>query len=212
MRGALGGRVSTEGDLDVFKFLKTGASVAAALAVLALTLMLAGCGDSAADKTKDAAKSEDAAFLVASVALNENAIEMSKLVAKRGESKALKTFAATVVGHRTEELAEIKKYAGQVDADTGAAPTEEQLETLGWSEKDIYLDADAEELDKASDANFDAVYLKLLLENNDGAIRVARPQVIKGGADEIVTLAQKLISARSLEIEEAEQQQRRLAR
>lgn len=191
------------------RFLTTASTV---IVLLAVGVLAAGCGESENEKAVAGAKDVDRAYVAASIALNERAAEMSKLVAERAQSKALKPFAAGVAGARVSETTKLKEYADALGVDTDAAITDDLLKPLGWTERDIYLDADVDELERADDADFDAVYLKLLLENCDGSIRVARPQVIKGGSDDLVAQAQKQISARSLEIEKAEKLQRRLAR
>lgn len=183
-------------------------ALAAALALSAIAA--SGCGDSAAEKDLKSAKALDRAFLVASITLNERAIELSKLVPKHGDSKVLKTFAATVEGDRTKELVELRRYATELGVDTNAAVTDEVLKPLSWKRKDLYLDGDVSKLEKSDGATFDDLYLKLLLQNIDGSIRAARPQVTYGGSKQLVELAQKLISARSLENEQAKKIQRRL--
>lgn len=177
------------------------------MAVAAAALLVSGCGESQADKDRKTAKPIDKAFVTVSIMLNERGAELAQTLRKETRSPMMKMITASMIKSRNDELERLKKLAAQIGADAeGDTPTAGDLKALGWSAADLHLDANAEALNKLGAT--DAAFLRLMEQNGEGAMRAARPEIVKSALKPGVDLARDIISNRSLEQDELDQQKK----
>jgi len=171
----------------------TGAAV-----ILAVALATAAIANTALGATRTAGKAPfDRAFIDAMVPHHRSAIEMARVAKKEGlKQPELLKIANAIIATQGKEIAQMIAWrkawygSGRIDPD-GAAE-------LGLSEKEMGVDHDAGELRRTDD--LDATFATLMLGHHQGAVRMSRLALKRGGHAELKQLARRIIATQSREI------------
>ena len=175
--------------------------VACLAALVGLGSSLAGCGQDAAGAPPPPHNPGDVAFLHAMVPHHEHGIEMAKLAEHKGSAPHVKDLAHRIVLAQEHENVEMRKHLQEFGA-TGKGPVKPTV-TLAAEARVMH------DLEKAPPAEFDKKFLEHMMDHHVSAIHLAEIEIAAGQHPAVKHLAE---SMKALQIKEAEEMQRELAK
>lgn len=180
-----------------------------AAAIVALT---AGCGDheSAMDHTAtqsaDSAQynDQDISFAQGMIPHHQQAVDMSKLAAEKATDAKVKDLAARI---EAAQGPEIEQLTGMLDewGATAAHPSTSDMPGMdhgGMSGEGMMTDEEMAQLDGATGADFDRLWVRLMIKHHEGAVAMAKTELERGKNADAKALAQTIIDAQEAEITE----------
>ncbi|MEJ2851804.1 MULTISPECIES: DUF305 domain-containing protein [unclassified Saccharothrix] len=189
--------------------------VGAALAVLTTGLVLAGCGSetgsghdmSTMQSTTSAAATQsgdrndaDVTFARGMIPHHIGALDMAKLVEGRTSNPKVLDLAARIEKAQDPEIkimtGWLKNWGAEVPATTGMP---------GMDHGDAGHGTDSAELEKlkhAKDAEFDTLFLVMMIKHHQGAIDMSNTELQQGRNAEAKELAQRIVDGQQAEIDE----------
>lgn len=202
-------------------FLGTG------IVVTATALILAGCGGgddstgsmdmgrgTAAPTSAPAQAANhneaDIAFVREMIQHHQQAIDMAKLVPARSTNDQVKGLASRIERAQEPEIQQMRGWLGQWAASTSAMPSMSTPSTSvpgmdHSSMPGMMADADMRKLEQAGGAEFDRMWLQMMVQHHQGAVEMARTEVVKGSNADAKALAQRIIDDQTAEINEMQQ-------
>jgi uncharacterized protein (DUF305 family) len=172
----------------------------ASAAVVAATLIIAGCGESSSGDSgsSTAGNGADRAFVADMVPHHQSAIAMAKIAEQRGKSSFVKQLAANIVKTQAAEIATLRA------ADKRLAAAGVKAGSLGVARDKMGMDHDPAMLKTAKP--FDAEFMKMMIPHHQGAVEMAGAELKKGADPQLKALAQRIISAQQREIADMRKQ------
>ena len=163
------------------------------LATVALALGACGGDDEGAATTAATGNGADLAFASEMVPHHESAIDMAKVAERQGESQFVKDLAADIVAAQESEI-------------TTLTAAKRELEQAGVKQSDLGVPAHemGMEMDSAmleGAKPFDKAFIDMMVPHHQGAIRMARAEIAKGGDEDLKRLAQEIVDGQAQEIE-----------
>jgi uncharacterized protein (DUF305 family) len=199
----------------------------AALTATAVTaaLVLAACGndsDSAssghqgdssasssasADATTAAHNAQDVSFAQGMIPHHQQALEMAKLAADRASSAEVKDLAARIEKAQDPEIQTmsgwLKSWGKDVTTSDSSMESMPGMEHSAHSDMPGMMDSkDMAKLEKASGADFDTMFLTMMIEHHKGAIEMATTEKDKGKYGPATSMSDGIITAQTAEITE----------
>jgi uncharacterized protein (DUF305 family) len=187
-----------------------------ALAVLTTGLVLAGCssndmgnmGSMSSPTTSGSAAAApagqhneaDVAFTQGMIPHHEGAIEMAKLVQGRTTNAKIVELASRIEKAQDPEIVTMKGWlkAWGAEAASGSMPGMNH----GSSMPGMTDPQEMAKLEQAKNADFDKVFLDMMIKHHQGAIDMANTEVKNGSSAEAKKLAQQIIESQQAEITE----------
>ena len=161
-----------------------------ALAIVALAVVAAGCGE---DEKQSAAGNEtDRAFASDMVPHHEGAIEMAELALRRAEHPEVKRLASSIIRAQRAEIAVLRVIAAelqQADVPVG---------DLGHEEHDLTMAGDVHTLE-ATD-RFDRTFIEMMVPHHESAVLMAEVEQRSGQNPRLRRMANEIIDAQRREI------------
>jgi uncharacterized protein (DUF305 family) len=195
--------------------------------VVAAPVVLAACGgdDSATGSTTTAQaasgtpttappsggavhNSIDVAFAQGMIPHHAQAVEMSELAATNTSDPEVQALATEIIAAQGPEIALMTEWLtawGAEVPDPGASMDENMELAGGMMMSGMISDADLDRLRSARDAEFDRLYLELMIQHHEGAIEMAQQELDGGDSPEATALAQRIIDTQQAEITRMEQ-------
>ena len=185
-------------------------SIRRAIGALAMVLVgavgLAACGG-AEDGPGDAAENDhnnaDVAFAQGMIPHHEQAIEMARLAAARASSREVKALAADIEAAQDPEIETMTGWLEDWDEDVpsdGSMAGMDHGDMSGDQMPGMMSDDDMKRLEAGSGAEFDQLFLTMMIEHHEGAIEMARTERSEGEYAEAVDLAKKIEVDQTAEI------------
>lgn len=174
-------------------------SVRRALIALGLlaTLTLAGCaGGGSADKTFNDA---DIAFASEMIPHHQQAVEMAALAETRAQSAEVKDLAARIKGAQDPE---IRQMTAMLESWGEEAPSADGGHGGHGSMPGMMTDDEMSGLMGAQGAQFDRMFLEMMIRHHEGAIEMARTEIADGADPEAKKLAETIARVQQQEIDE----------
>ena len=185
---------------------------------VAAGLVLAGCGNKtdgpeAGPKSNQASphNKADVEFAQQMIPHHEQALDMAKLAPTRAESEEVKDLAAdieaaqdpeiqTMTGWLHEWEEEVPSEVGGHTMDENSMKDEDSMMDEGSMDEGMMSDDDMAELEKATGAAFDRMFLTMMIEHHEGAITMAKDEQRDGKNVDAIELARQIESAQTAEI------------
>lgn len=150
--------------------------------------------------TQEAAEHNDADVEFAQMMIphHEQAVEMAQLAATRADSEDVKGIASRIEAAQSPEI----------DGMTGwLAAWGEEVEPMGGMDDEgsgMMSESEMTDLEAASGAEFDRMFLEMMVAHHTGAIEMAEAEIADGQFTDAVALAEAIKSAQEAEIAEME--------
>lgn len=172
----------------------------ALLTIISLSLLIAACGGDDEEGTeKPAGNATEQAFLEGMVPHHLSAVEMAEIARKRGEHQEVKRLASGIISTQSAEISQMRRIHRRLFR-SELQPDEKAHERLGVAAHESGMDADLADLRSADP--FDREFIDMMIPHHQGAIRQARAVLAKADDEEVMRLAEGIVSAQSREIEQ----------
>lgn len=166
------------------------------LAALTAVVLLSACGSSS--DHNDA----DVAFAQKMVPHHEQAIEMSRLVAGADAGPDVRELAAQIAKAQGPEIKTMKSWLKKWDAAASEDHGDMNMEHgSGSGDEGMMSKEQMADLDQATRAEFDRLWLTLMIEHHEGAITMAEREMRDGTNAEAIDLAKKIVDGQAAEID-----------
>lgn len=173
-------------------------------AILAAALLtLAACGGEDDGDTSAGHNDADVTFAQQMIPHHRQAIEMAKLAETRAESQDVKDLAADIEAAQGPEIETMTGWLesweedvpdeGTSDMDHGDMSSDEMTGMM--SEEDMT------NLETASGAEFDQMFLTMMIEHHEGAIEMAKTEQVDGDFPDATAMAEDIETAQAEEIQ-----------
>jgi uncharacterized protein (DUF305 family) len=180
--------------------------------LLAVALAVAGCGSNAASKTaptdamtnattaaKGTFNGADVEFAQQMIPHHEQAVEMAQLAldAKAGANAKVRDLATRIKGAQDPEIKLMTGWLAAWGEPKTAAAGHNMSEADGMMSADVMA-----ALAKATGTGFDRMWLTMMIEHHQGAIKMAQDEKTQGSNPDALALAGEIVAAQQAEIAE----------
>lgn len=167
-----------------------------ALAVSLSLIGLAGCSDGKNDAAKDFNKA-DVSFAQEMILHHRQATEMAGLAKDRTNSEEVLDLAAQIIKSQQPEIDLMSDWLKMWDKE---APRGSDMSGMGESMSEMMSDSDMSKLEGSADADFDQMFLTMMIAHHRGAIEMAEVEQDKGSFDNAIMLARQIQKEQAAEI------------
>jgi uncharacterized protein (DUF305 family) len=187
------------------------------ISAAAIVALAAGCGggddagsgmnheSSASSTTSTSAAAEhndqDIAFAQGMVPHHQQAIDMAKMAAEKGTDPKVKDLASRVQNAQDPEIQQLNGMLERWGAPTTGSSMP-GMDHGGMSGEGMMTDEQMQQLEQATGADFDRMWLTMMIEHHQGAVAMAKTEVEQGSDADATALAQEIIDAQEAEITE----------
>lgn len=178
-----------------------------AFAVVA-ALTVAGCGsdtdfndstDSSGAQFNDA----DVTFAQSMIPHHEQAVEMATMAQERASGTEVKQFAEKIEAAQGPEIDTMTRWLEDWGQEV-SPDSEGEMDHSDGDMSGMMSDADMESLGTASGAEFDQMFLEMMIEHHTGAIEMAKTEQQDGENPDAIALAEKIEADQTAEIAQME--------
>ncbi len=177
-------------------------------AALGLTLILGAACSSDDDSTVDASSEPngeasaahndaDVEFAQMMIPHHEQAVEMAQLAPDRADSADVQDLAMRIEEAQAPEIEQMEGWLADWDEEAGGG-----MEMGGGS--GMMSDQEMTDLEGASGAEFDRLFLEAMLAHHTGAVEMAETEIDEGEFPDALALAEAIKSTQETEIAEME--------
>ena len=145
----------------------------------------------------------DVAFAQGMIPHHAQAVEMSELAATNTSNPEVQALATEIIAAQGPEIELMTEWltAWGAEVPDPEASMDENMEMAGGMMMSGMISySDFEKLRAARDAEFDRLYLELMILHHEGAIEMAQQELDGGDSPEAKELAQRIIDAQQAEI------------
>lgn len=145
----------------------------------------------------------DIAFSAEMIQHHRQAIEMAELAFSRASSREVKDLATKIEGAQDPE---IKKMSGWLTSWGEAVPEDmaDMEHDTSSAMPGMMSGDDMTKLEQASGAEFDTMFLELMVQHHEGAVEMAKTERANGKYGPATQLADDVVTAQTAEIEQME--------
>lgn len=197
--------------------------LALAVTGLALAATLAACGTSSDDvgttgmndgsssSSSVTGQAADVAFAQLMIPHHTQAIEMADLALKYGTSVEVKTLATQIKGAQDPEIAQMTQWLDgwnaplQMPGSDGSGMNHSGMDMGGMSASGIMSDEELNALGQARGADFDRMWLQMMIAHHQGAIAMAEQVLATTTDEQVKALAQDVVAGQTTEIDTMQQ-------
>ncbi|WP_436499684.1 DUF305 domain-containing protein [Actinokineospora sp. HUAS TT18] len=183
-----------------------------AVVVFAVAALASACGDdampgmqhetttaSSAAGSQNEHNDQDITFAQDMIPHHAQAIDMAKLVATRSTNQQVVDLANQVENAQDPEIKQMRAWLGEWGAPS-TAPSPSHGGDHG-SMPGMMSSEEMTKLESLSGAEFDRVWLGMMIRHHQGAVEMAETELAKGRSDEAKALAQRIIDTQRGEID-----------
>jgi len=179
---------------------------------LGLTLILgAACSsddDASSESNGDASAAHndaDVEFAQMMIPHHDQAVEMAQLAPDRAESTEVKDLAMRIKEAQAPEIDQMEGWLADWDEEAGGDMGEmDDSESMDHSGSGMMSDQEMTDLEDASGAEFDRLFLEMMLAHHTGAVEMAETEIDEGEFPDALALAEGIKSTQEAEIAEME--------
>ena len=141
----------------------------------------------------------DVSFSKEMIQHHRQAVDMAELAASRASSQEVKELATKIKGAQDPE---IKTMSGWLTSWGEEVPEDMSGMDMSSSMPGMMSSEDMDKLEKASGAEFDKMFLEMMVKHHEGAVTMAKTEKSDGKYGPAVKLADDVITAQTAEIKE----------
>jgi uncharacterized protein (DUF305 family) len=175
------------------------------IAAIGLTAVLgAACSSDdpstvdAGDTTSTDHNDADVVFAQQMIPHHSQALEMAQLAADRAEDPQVKDLGARIEGAQEPEIEQMQAW---LEA-WGEDPASEAMDGMEHGDAGMMTDDDMARLEAAAGAEFDAMFLEMMIQHHSGAVDMAETEIADGRFPEAIELATAIKQAQEAEIDQ----------
>jgi uncharacterized protein (DUF305 family) len=152
---------------------------------------------STADSAGQAKHNEqDIAFAQGMIPHHQQAVDMAAMAAEKATHPTVKDLAGRIQGAQDPE---IQQLTGMLDGWGASMPG---MDHGGMSGEGMMTDEDMRQLGQATGADFDRMWVRMMIEHHEGAVAMAKTELEQGENADAKALAQRIADAQEAEITE----------
>jgi len=165
--------------------------------------LLVGCSESSSENSSNTAKfsNTDRMFAEMMIPHHEQAIEMSELALINSESPEIVALARKIKAAQAPEIEQMKLWIDSEESGSHMGHGSESEDHSGHGMMGMLDEGQMSELERATDEEFDRLFLKGMIAHHEGAIDMA-DMVVDSDNAEAAALGRAIIDSQSAEIEE----------
>lgn len=162
------------------------------------SIFLLGCSNGSAVSENSAWNKADEKFVQQMIPHHEQAVVMSEMVNKIAVSPELANLASKIIKAQAAEIEQMQSFLNEwkVESDTHAGHKMSGDEGHG-----MMTDEELDTLKNSSGADFEKMWLTMMLAHHNGAVKMAETVIADGKDTRVKTLAQSIVSAQKKEID-----------
>lgn len=178
-------------------------------------VLAAGCTDAAENEATDPAtdptateesfNTTDVEFAQQMIPHHAQAVQMAQLAPEQGASPELLDLASEIKAAQQPEIdqltAMLERWGHDVPSTDGGAHAGHVSDDMAG----MMSEADMAQLGESTGAEFDEMWLTMMIEHHEGAVTMAETELAAGAATGPQALAQEIIDAQQAEIDDMEQ-------
>lgn len=179
----------------------------------AVGLLFAGCGDDDANDggagtaaetsaTQAEFNEADVEFAQGMIPHHAQAVEMAEMVPEQGITQELIGLADAIEGAQQPEIDQLTTMLERWGEDV---PSTDMGEHGSMEMEGMMSMEDMDALGAATGAQFEQMWLTMMIEHHEGAVTMAETEIAEGQDTEAQELAQEIIDAQQTEITQMEQ-------
>ncbi|TPQ19937.1 DUF305 domain-containing protein [Streptomyces sporangiiformans] len=192
---------------------RTGLAATAGVAALVLAACGGGghdmgsMGSDSSPSTPASAKAgnhndADVSFATDMIQHHRQAVEMADLAASRASSQEVKDLATKIEGAQDPEIKTMSGWLTSWDEEVPADMSGMEGHDMSSGMPGMMSSEDMDKLEEASGAEFDKMFLEMMVKHHEGAITMAKTEKANGEYGPAVKLADDVITAQTAEIEQ----------
>lgn len=176
----------------------------AALVILLIAALVTTACSSENESTasgNDDHNSADVTFATGMIPHHQQAIEMSDMALEQAQDPKLKELAQQIKDAQQPEIDQLTEWLTTWDepvpSDSGGHS--------GHDMSGMMSAEDMQMLEQANGAEFDTMWLEMMIEHHKGAVEMAEIEKSEGAYPEAITMAEEIIKSQQAEIDEMQQ-------
>jgi uncharacterized protein (DUF305 family) len=142
---------------------------------------------------------QDITFAQGMIPHHQQAVDMAEMAARRATDPKVKDLASRIESAQDPEIQQLTGMLGQWGVST--EPSMPGMDHGGMSGDGMMTDEEMQQLEQAG-ADFDRLWVQMMIKHHQGAVVMARTEVDKGKNADAKALAQKIVDAQEAEITE----------
>lgn len=168
-----------------------------AVAIVALALVVSGCGSDSSDKSADTSMSEmsgnqvDSMFVAGMIPHHQAAVDMAELGVKQGERPEIKEMSKNIITAQNAEIEQMQQLETKLPTTSDSMMNEKDMAAMM---------GDVDALKDAKD--FDKAFIDAMIPHHQSAIMMAKKQIAQGKNPEVLKIAKAVVAAQTKEIAE----------
>ncbi|MHB1213031.1 MAG: DUF305 domain-containing protein [Candidatus Nanopelagicales bacterium] len=195
---------------------RTTRALALATAALAGVALLAACGSSTTDAqpapsvpasqgaVADGAAA-DVAFAQLMIPHHAQAVQMADLALQQGTSPDVLSLAGQIKAAQGPEIELMRSWLAAWGAPEQMASGDMSMDMGGVNASGMMTDEDMNALMGAAGADFDRMWLQMMIAHHQGAVQMAQQVLTQSTNPEVVALATDIVDGQTAEIETMQQ-------
>ncbi|GAA3500919.1 DUF305 domain-containing protein [Streptomyces prasinosporus] len=145
---------------------------------------------------------QDISFAKEMIQHHRQAVEMADLAADRASSQEVKDLATKIKGAQDPEIKTMSGWLTSWGEEVPADMSGMEGHDMSSGMPGMMSSEDMDKLEKASGAEFDKMFLEMMVKHHEGAVEMANTQKAEGKYGPAVKLADAVITAQTAEIEQ----------
>ena len=181
------------------------------LATLAVALLtsatLAACGSDADTASGQTHNQADITFAQDMIPHHQQAVQMARMAETQASSPEVKSLAKRIEAAQGPEIDTMQSWLDQWGASEESDDSMPGMDhgdggSMGDGMPGMMSDADMQQLGKARGADFDSMFLTMMIAHHEGAIEMAKTEQAEGSSPDARALAEQIEKAQTAEIAE----------
>jgi len=144
----------------------------------------------------------DVSFATEMIQHHRQAVEMAELADSRASSQEVKGLAAKIKGAQDPEIKTMSGWLTAWGEEVPADMSGMEGHDMSSGMPGMMSSEDMDNLEKGSGAEFDKMFLEMMVEHHEGAVSMAKTEKANGEYGPAVKLADDVITAQTAEIEQ----------
>ena len=149
---------------------------------------------------------QDITFAQGMIPHHQQAIDMAEMAAEKASSAEVKDLAGRIQAAQDPEIQQLtdmlEKWGAPTEPSMEHGESTGGMDHGGMSGEGMMTDEEMQQLEGATGAEFDRMWVQMMIKHHQGAVDMAKTQLEQGSNAEAKDLAQKIIDAQEAEIKE----------